>query len=186
MKSLKIDKTWTLFLDRDGVINEKIENDYVKNWNDFSFVDGALDAISFLSKVFAKIIIVTNQRGVGKGVMKEEDLILIHKRMSDQIEFNFGKIDKIYYCTDVSELSFNRKPNPGMGLQALSDFPEINFKKSIMIGDSHSDILFGQKLGMTCYQIENDHNASNIEAPYIKSLSEFAISFKFNQSNIQI
>jgi histidinol-phosphate phosphatase family protein len=185
MVSLEIDKTWTLFLDRDGVINHKRENDYVKNWNEFSFINGSLEAISFLSKVFGKIIIVTNQRGVGKGIMKEEDLILIHQRMSDQIELNFGKIDKIYFCTDVSETSLNRKPNLGMGLQALSDFPEINFEKSIMIGDSHSDILFGQKLGMTCFQIENIQNSSKLETPYIKSLSEFAISLKFNQPNIQ-
>ena len=171
---MEIDKTWTLFLDRDGVINKKRENDYVKNWKEFSFIKGSLEAISFLSKVFGKIIIVTNQRGVGRGIMKEEDLILIHQRMSDQIELNFGKIDKIYYCTDVSDLSSNRKPNPGMGLQALSDFPEINFEKSIMIGDSQSDILFGHNLGMNCFLVLDTQNTFNHNKNCVKSLYEFS------------
>ena len=66
MFSFKIDKTWTLFLDRDGVINVKRDNDYVKNWEEFVFINGSIKAISRLTKVFGRIIIVTNQRGVGK------------------------------------------------------------------------------------------------------------------------
>jgi len=69
MKALKIDKTWTLFLDRDGVINHKRVNDYVKNWSEFSFIKGSLEAIYLLSQIFGKIIIVTNQRGVGRCII---------------------------------------------------------------------------------------------------------------------
>lgn len=155
MKALKIDKTWTLFLDRDGVINHKRVNDYVKNWSEFSFIKGSLEAIYLLSQIFGKIIIVTNQRGVGRGIMNEEDLILIHERMSIEIQLNFGKIDAIYYCTEVSDDSDCRKPNIGMGKKALIDFPEIELTKSIIVGDSRSDMIFGERLNMKKVLIGN-------------------------------
>ena len=93
----EIDKSWTLFLDRDGVINEKRENDYVKNWDEFRFLEGALEALSLLSSMFTRIIVVTNQRGVGKGMMTVNDLNNIHKIMMDLVLKNSGRIDKIYF-----------------------------------------------------------------------------------------
>jgi len=153
MKKLDIDSSWTIFLDRDGVINKKIDNDYVKAWDDFSFTNKALEAIAVLSKQFRKILVVTNQRGVGKGLMNEDELIIIHKEMCKEIKAESGRIDEIYYCTDISENSEFRKPNIGMALMAKKDYPEINFSKSIIIGDSITDMLFGKNLGMTCFYI---------------------------------
>lgn len=147
-EKLNIDKHWTLFLDRDGVINEKRENDYVKNLDEFSFTNGALDAISRLSVLFGKIIVVTNQRGVGKGLMTELQLISIHNYLIKAVNQSGGRIDQIYYCTDIYETSENRKPNIGMAIKAKTDFPEIDFRKSIMIGDSKSDMEFGKRLSM--------------------------------------
>jgi len=147
-EKLNIDKTWTLFLDRDGVINEKRVNDYVKNWREFSFIDGALEAISILSSMFGKIIVVTNQRGVGKGFMTELQLLSIHDNLIKEVNESAGRIDKIYYCTDLLESSENRKPNIGMAMKAKSDYPDIEFRKSIIVGDSFSDMIFGDKLGM--------------------------------------
>lgn len=157
----RIDKSWTLFLDRDGVINEKRENDYVKNWSEFSFIDGSLGAISQFSNVFGKIIIVTNQRGVGRGLMEEEDLISIHHNMVEEIELNSGRIDKIYYCTEVLNAAYCRKPNVGMGYKAKNDFPDIDFTKSVLIGDSISDIKFGKSLNMMTILIQNELNENN-------------------------
>lgn len=174
----EIDKTWTLFLDRDGVINKKIENDYVKNWDEFSFIDGSLDAISSLSKVFGKIIIVTNQRGVGRGVMNEEDLASIHEKMIAEIKLNSGKIDKIYYCIEVSEFAACRKPNVGMAVKALVDFPDINFNKSIIVGDSISDLMFGQKLGMRKFFIGKNNEKFEVDGKF-NSLHEFSLNFDF-------
>ena len=153
MKSHNIESSWTIFLDRDGVINEKIVDGYVRNWEEFFFIKKALEAISNLSKRFPKILVVTNQRGVGKGLMSEDELIIIHEKMCKAINKESGRIDKVYYCTDKSESSEFRKPNVGMALQAKRDYPEINFFKSIMIGDSISDMLFGKSLGMTCFYI---------------------------------
>ncbi len=141
--------TWTLFLDRDGVINKKIENDYVKNWSSFQFKEGVLPSIKFFSKKFQRIIIVTNQQGIGKGLFTENDLIHIHQQMVERIEAAGGRIDHIYFCPDLaSKNSSFRKPAIGMALAAKKDFPEINFSKSIMVGDSISDMQFGKAAGM--------------------------------------
>ena len=87
---------------------------------------------------------ITNQRGIAKGVTKLENLELIHQNMLTEIETAGGRIDKIYFCPELE--SPNRKPNPGMGLQALMDFPGINLSKSIMIGNTLSDMKFGRNL----------------------------------------
>ena len=129
----EIDKSWTLFLDRDGVINKKIDNDYVKNWSEFSFINGSLEVISKLSNIFGRIILVTNQRGIGKGLMTKENLNVIHTKMVEIVNNNFGKIDAIYYCADILNDSENRKPNIGMAIEAKLDFPDIDFKKSVIV-----------------------------------------------------
>jgi D-glycero-alpha-D-manno-heptose 1-phosphate guanylyltransferase len=143
-----IDKSWTLFLDRDGVINEERVGNYVLNWNEFIFTQGTLEAFKIFSEHFQKVIVVSNQRGVGKGLMTEEDLLAIHSEMQKEVMQDGGHIDKIYYCTDVNDKHSSRKPNPGMALQATLDFPEIDLSKSIMVGNKPSDMKFGRAAGM--------------------------------------
>lgn len=138
----------TLFLDRDGVINQQRPHDYVKTTREFIFIDGALEALRLLAPLFKHIIIVTNQRGVGKGIMTRKDLEEIHAYMMNEVSGQGGRIDKIYVCTDTSDYSKNRKPNTGMALQAKDDFPDIDFTKSIMAGDSISDMQFAQNAGI--------------------------------------
>src|SRR5437867_5484614 len=96
-----IDKTWTLFLDRDGVINGERKDEYVLRLEEFNFFDGVLQALKILNNVFGVIVIVTNQKGVGKGLMTLDDLHSIHEHMMQQINSHGGKIDNIYYCTDL-------------------------------------------------------------------------------------
>lgn len=81
-----------MFLDRDGVINKRIVDDYVKNWNEFEFLDGVIDAVKKFSTVFGKIVVVTNQQGIGKRVMRPEDLELIHKNMVYELTYFGGRI----------------------------------------------------------------------------------------------
>ncbi|MEL7120294.1 MAG: HAD-IIIA family hydrolase [Bacteroidota bacterium] len=146
---IQIDKSWTLFLDRDGVINRRLVGDYVKYWGEFQFIPGVLEAMPFFAEHFGRIVVVTNQQGVGKGLMRIEKLNLIHDKMVKAIEAIGGRIDKVYACTDLSQKVPNcRKPNPGMAEEAKVDFPAIDFKKSIMVGDSITDIQFGEQLGM--------------------------------------
>ena len=147
---IKIDKDWSLFLDRDGVINRKLEDDYVKTIKEFDFLLGVRQAIVSFKKVFKRIVIVTNQQGVGKKLMTEQDLEKIHSFMLSRLHQEEVLIDKIYFCPDLAtQNSINRKPNIGMALQAQKDFPEIDFEKSVMIGDSLSDMEFGRNAGMT-------------------------------------
>jgi len=149
----------TLFLDRDGVINTRLVDDYVKTWKEFEFIEGVLEAISIFSKEFDRIFIVTNQQGIGKGIMSEEDLDKIHSRMIEEIEAKGGRIDKIYFCKHLAkENHIDRKPRVGMGLRARKDFREIRFKRSIMVGDSISDMKFGKRLKMKTVYISSDIN----------------------------
>ena len=147
MKNLKhIDSSWTLFIDRDGVVNEEKKDDYIHKWEEFTFYEGAKEAFEIFSKKFGLIVMITNQRGVAKGLTKIEDLNQIHKSMKEEIVAAGGRIDNIYVCTEME--SENRKPNPGMGLQAIKDFPAISLAKSIMIGNTLSDMKFGRNLGV--------------------------------------
>ena len=144
-----VDSSWTLFLDRDGVINQKFDMDYVKNVSEFEFENGAVEAIYRLTDQFYKIIIVTNQQGIGKGLMTHEDLRKIHQYMLHEIENAHGRIDQIYYSPDLDHTdSYYRKPSPGMAYLAQNDFPQIDFQKSIMVGDSLTDLVFGKSVGM--------------------------------------
>jgi histidinol-phosphate phosphatase family protein len=144
----KIDKTWTLFLDRDGVINDEKQNAYIKTWDEFIFLPGVEEAIKTLTEKFGNIFIITNQRGVSKGITKLEDLEEMHKNMLSRIQYAGGKITKLYYCVDIDDASPNRKPNTGMGFQAKKEFPEIVFSKTVMIGNTVSDMEFGRNLGI--------------------------------------
>lgn len=146
---LPIDKTWTLFLDRDGVINKKIEGDYVRNLDQFEWLDGVQESLVKLSGIFGKVIIVSNQQGIGKGLMTKDDVESIHEHIIKTIAKKGGRVDSIYYAPNLkSDNSSTRKPATGMALQAKKDFPEVDFSKSIMVGDSMSDMEFGKKAGM--------------------------------------
>ena len=118
----------TLFLDRDGVINKKLEGRYVRDFSEFEFMEGTIDAISKLTNKFNRIIIITNQQGIGKGIMSDADLNILHTKMEERIEQLGGKINKIYYCPHLEELDcLCRKPRPGM----IEDY---NLKKIEMGG----------------------------------------------------
>jgi len=154
-----IDNTWTLFLDRDGVINKRIFGGYVTNPSEFEFLPGVLESLKYFSSVFYKIIIVTNQQGVSKGIMTEPQLIDLHSYMTAEITNNGGRADAIYYCTQLATTTGNcRKPSFFMAQEAVTDFPKIVFSKSIMVGDSQSDIEFGINAGMKTIFVTNNEN----------------------------
>ena len=149
LQNLKTDKNWSLFLDRDGVINRRIVDGYVRSWDQFSFNPGVKEALNELSGVFGRIVIVSNQQGVGKGLMSENQVDTVHAKMVAEVEASGGRIDAVFYCTALeNEKSFNRKPNIGMALQARKRYPEIRFRQSVMVGDSLSDMIFGKRVGM--------------------------------------
>lgn len=152
-----IDASWTLFLDRDGVINKRKMGGYIESPEQFEFLPHVLEAISFLSTLFPRIFVVTNQQGIGKGIMTERNLLDIHSYMLEAIEKEGGHISKCYFAPELkSEAIHYRKPFSGMALLAKGDFPEVDFHKSIMIGDTDTDIQFGKRLGMKTILVRSD------------------------------
>lgn len=173
-----------LFLDRDGVINRRIIDDYVKTCEDFHFIAGVPESIALLNRFFKRTLVVTNQQGVGKNLMTGEQLQQIHDYMCKGVEHAGGKIDAVYFSPALKrDNALSRKPNIGMGLQAKKEFPEIDFKNSWMVGDSLTDLEFGKRLGMKTVFIaadpktvaENDHL---IDFAF-DSLVDFAEAFPF-------
>lgn len=146
---------WTLFLDRDGVINKKAtEHDYIKSWEEFEFLPGAIDAVSVLKKIFRRIVVVSNQQGVGKGILDPFMLQTIHERMTSAIISAGGDIDLYLHCPHLeSDNCSCRKPRIGMAIKAKRVLPEIDFSKSVMVGDSESDMEFGKRLGMVTVRV---------------------------------
>lgn len=179
ISNLTFDHSWTLFLDRDGVINHQIANDYVKTLSEFKFIDGVLEALPYFAKVFGRIVIVTNQQGINRGIMSEEQLHILHDYMLDCIKTAGGRIDKIYFAPQLAtESGYYRKPGIGMGLHAKKDFPEIDFEKSLMIGDSETDVEFGMKLGMKTVMLKKGRNLTS-KANYIfENLHEVYLAIK--------
>jgi histidinol-phosphate phosphatase family protein len=176
---MQFNKTWTLFLDRDGVINERTPNDYIKKWADFIFLPNSLKAIEKLSHIFGRIFVVTNQAGIGKGLMTETVLKTIHQNMVKTITAHGGRIDNVYFAPDLPlNASNNRKPGTGMALQAQKDFPEIHFPLSVMVGDSHSDMEMGDRLGMVKVFIYGKGEDPSVGQPHFQfdSLWAFADS----------
>ena len=173
----EIDKTWTLFLDRDGVINHD-KSPYTLNAGEFEFYDGVLEAIKKFSTIFNLILVVTNQRGVGKKLMTEKDLLEIHELMTTSVSKSGGRIDKIYYCTAIENDHPDRKPNPGMALRAIKDHPAINKQHSIMVGNNMSDMQFGKAVGMYTILLTTTGVSVSLPHPLVdlqyNSLIEFA------------
>ena len=147
---------WTLFLDRDGVINDRLPGAYVRYPKEFQFAEGSLKALELLAEKFQRIVVVTNQQGIGKGLMSEEELNIVHEDMLREVTRNGGRIDAVYFCSALAKDNPPcRKPNPGMAHWAKADFADIDFEKSIMLGDSISDMDFGKQLGMKTVFVES-------------------------------
>lgn len=145
----------TIFLDRDGVINID-KGIYITEWKDFEFLPGSLELIKFFTEKGFRIIIVTNQSQIGKGLMTEADLKYIHSLMLIDIIKNGGKIEKIYHCPHIDDENCEcRKPKAGMLIQAQKEFG-IDFRKSVLIGNSWKGMDAGAAVGCTtCFLIDH-------------------------------
>lgn len=164
----------TLFLDRDGVINVRTPGDYVKSPDEFFPTEGLEEAMRLLAKKFGRIVVVTNQAGIGKGIMTALELHAVHQRMIQMVEEAGGRIDRVYHCPHRSESGCTcRKPATGMAWLALADFPDIDLEDAWMVGDSHSDMEFAKTLGIRSALIRG-----KIEE--VEMLSRMKIDFQFD------
>lgn len=161
----------TLFLDRDGVLNRRIVGDYVRRWSQFEWLPGVLEGLSLLRPHFDCMLVVTNQQGVGKGLMQQADLDAIHQNMKAEA---IG-IDAVYSCTELAHTQpLCRKPHIGMALQAQKEFPEIDFSQAWMLGDSLSDLQFAQNVGMRPVWIQSKEDLTVAERETMQALAQAA------------
>ena len=175
IKEWYIDDTWTLFLDRDGVINKRLFGGYITGIESFEFLEGAKEGIKLLSEYFHLIFVVTNQQGIAKGIMTEGELFEIHKYMCAEIRLSGGRIDKCYFAPNLKGAEKDmRKPEPVMAELAKRDFPQIDFHKCVMVGDTDTDIQFGKNLGMKTVRIKTEENIGYDADITVNSLVSFA------------
>jgi len=144
-------KNKAVFLDRDGTINESIE--YLSDPNEFKLLPKAAEAVKLLNKTGFKVIVVTNQAGVGKGFFTENKLEEIHQEMKCQLRRKEAYIDAVYYCPHhptegigkYKKDCWSRKPNPGMLEKAAKDF-NLDLRRCYAIGDNLSDLKAGERV----------------------------------------
>jgi D-glycero-D-manno-heptose 1,7-bisphosphate phosphatase len=147
----------TVFLDRDGVLNEKMpEGHYVTRWEEFHPLPGTLEAIRQLNRAGLRVVVVSNQRGVSLGLYSIADVDAIHAQFQALLMENGAHVDAFYFCPHAKRSCICRKPLPGLFDQAKAQFPTITAESSVMIGDSNSDIEFGRGLKMKTIFIDGD------------------------------
>lgn len=147
----------TVFLDRDGVVNEKMpEGRYVTRWEEFHLLPGVAEAIARLNRTGRRVIVVSNQRGVALGLYTAADVEAIHARLQQELAGQGAHVDAFYFCPHDTSGCDCRKPLPGMFYAAQRAFSGIEAPTSVMIGDSAVDVEFGRRLGMRTIFIDGD------------------------------
>lgn len=159
-----------LFLDRDGVLNE--DQGYVHRWEDFRWIAGARDVVAAFNRAGWLVIVVTNQSGVGRGYYTEADMHTLHARMAEELAEAGARIDAFYFCPqhpEAAEARYrhpdppDRKPNPGMILRALADWP-IDRERSLLIGDKESDLEAAARADVRALHFQGGDLAAFLEA----------------------
>lgn len=139
----------TLFMDRDGVVNEQLVGDYVMDFSQLVYRPHFFEAMKMLRQRFQYMFLVTNQQCVGKGLCSMQTIDRIHEQMQQQLAEHDCAFDAVYCCPHHAKDQCScRKPQPGMALRAKQEYPEVDFTRSIMVGDSLSDMQFAVNAGL--------------------------------------
>ena len=162
-------KQKAIFLDRDGVLN-KNKDDYVKNISELEIFPYILEPIKKLQSAGFKIIVITNQSAINRGLMTEKHLNEIHEKIQSFLIPHNAKIDSFYYCPHTpAENCSCRKPKTGLLLKAIDDF-SIDVNSSWFIGDRDSDIQAGRSAGCKTLKIQHDFNLEKAVDLILKSI----------------
>jgi histidinol-phosphate phosphatase family protein len=173
-----------VLLDRDGVINRRIISGYVSRWGDFVFLPGALEALRLLNERNYRVIVVSNQAGVGKGLMSAADLEEVTRRFSTEVEAHGGRILSVYCCTHREEDGCEcRKPKPGL-LQRAQAEHHFDFERTFLVGDAESDLLAAHAAGCPAIMVsgppapalEKLPHAPRLTVPTLLAAAEFLIN----------
>lgn len=170
-------KRKAIFFDRDGIVNIRPVGDYIKSIEEFRLLPDFLDFFAKIKQKGYLAILISNQQGVGKGIMSEDDLAFLDEYMQNEISIRLGtNFDDTYYCTALAEeKSPRRKPEPGMLLEAI-EYWNIDPAQSWMVGDSPNDIIAGQKAGVKTILVTSEEPSEEVKPDIIcKNLSEIEI-----------
>lgn len=163
-----------VFLDRDGVINRRLEGDYVKRTSEFHLLPGAAEAIKRIGEMGFLVVVVTNQQGIGRGLMTEEDLAAVHGHMKRELSKEGAEVDAIYYCPHLAEAACHcRKPEPGLLLRAADELG-LDLSSSMMVGDSPSDMETARRAGCLPVFLGNEDEIPGKDCLQFPDLISFA------------
>ena len=162
-----------IFLDRDGTIN--IEKNYLHKIEEFEWEEGAVEAIKIFKKLGYKIIVITNQSGIGRGYYSEKDVELLHEKVNEKLAKEGAAVDAIYFCPhfpggieEYNKECSCRKPGIGNFERGRKEF-DIDYAKSYMVGDRISDLEPALRLGMTPVLVKTGYGVKELEKLYFKS-----------------
>ena len=153
-------KNKAIFLDRDGTIN--VEKNYLYKIEDFEFENGVIEALQILQKLGFKLIVISNQSGIGRGYYTKDDADKLFQYMKDELKKNKVEINGIYYCPHFKEECNCRKPKLGLFYKAQKDF-DIDFSKSYAIGDKLRDVSICNKEKVKGFIITKENNLEHGE-----------------------
>jgi len=185
----RYDRAPAIFLDRDGTINEEL--DYIDDPKLFELIPGAMEAIHSLGSAGYRIVIVTNQPGIGFGYYSKQDFFRVNKKMLKAASDAGVVVHKIYYCPHTKADNCNcRKPSPYFAFRAKEEL-NIDLTRSFMIGDTSGDIMFGKKSGMRTILVRtgsgNDPEDSDVQPDYvvdnIKEAAQLILSLRSSEDN---
>ena len=163
----------TVFLDRDGVLNEKKpEGCYVASRADFHVLPGVPEAIRSLNRAGLRVIVVSNQRGIARGLYTAADVEMIHSGFQETLKPYGAHIDRFYFCPHEKQECNCRKPLPGQFELAVMEFPGISAKASAIIGDSFSDLEFGRRLGMLTVFLDSHAESQTRDGEFAGDLAD--------------
>lgn len=170
---------WCLFLDRDGVLNREVSGDYVRRWDQFQWLPSALPALQVLRQWAPRVVVITNQQGVGKGLMTAEAVSVIHERMHRDLNLVGVELDAVLVCPHLASAGcLCRKPGAGLALEWLREHPGVDASLSIMVGDKPTDLQMARNLAAVvgdCAAVRiGEPGADDMWAASFRSLSDFA------------
>jgi D-glycero-D-manno-heptose 1,7-bisphosphate phosphatase len=137
-----------VFLDRDGVINQYLPEDYVKTPEELIILPGVCEAIKKMNDAQIPVFLISNQQGVGKGIMSQEDLDAVQAKLDAELAKHQAHLDGVYYCTCLAGPECKcRKPAPTMILQARDEH-DLDLANSLFVGDTKGDAQAAQSAGV--------------------------------------
>lgn len=171
----------TIFIDRDGVINEN-RSDYVKSWSEFCFLPGSIEAIAKLTQAGHRIVVCTNQAGVARGIISVETVEEIHRKMMAEIAEAGGLIEKVYYCPHGKDENCPcRKPRPGLLLRARDELA-LDMTDAVFIGDSITDVRAATAAGIHPILVLTGLGMEQLREHYQEAGGPFRISMNLKHA----